>query len=45
MDDDTAQRVLSGWRERGAQLIGGCCGTTAAGLATLGRQLRQVALS
>lgn len=43
MDDDDAQALLSGWRDRGAQLIGGCCGTTAAGLATLGRQLAQVA--
>lgn len=43
LDDDIADALLSGWRERGAQLIGGCCGTTAAALATFGRQLAQVA--
>ncbi len=43
LDDDVATTLLAAWRERGAQLIGGCCGTTTAGLATLGRQLARLA--
>lgn len=43
MPDAVAHERLSGWWERGATLIGGCCGTTPGTLADLGRRLREVA--
>ena len=35
----TPDTVL-GWRERGARLVGGCCGTSAAGVAAVAAALR-----
>ena len=35
-----AAPVVRGWRERGAALLGGCCGTSAAGVAAVASALR-----
>ncbi|MGB7820461.1 MAG: homocysteine S-methyltransferase family protein, partial [Ornithinibacter sp.] len=31
--------AVQGWRDRGAQLVGGCCGTSAAGVAAVAAAL------